>query len=59
MTSALRRLPRRQRECLVLRYYLDLSEREIAAALGIASGSVKSHLSRGLDALRGTWVEVL
>jgi DNA-directed RNA polymerase specialized sigma24 family protein len=36
----------------VLRYYLDLSEAEIAAALGIAVGTVKSHVFRGLDALR-------
>jgi RNA polymerase sigma-70 factor (sigma-E family) len=44
-------LPRRQRECVVLRYYLDLPEREIAAALGISGGSVKTHLHRGLAAL--------
>jgi RNA polymerase sigma-70 factor (sigma-E family) len=49
--AALRRLPRRQRECLVLRYYLDLSEAEIASTLGISAGSVKSHTSRGLAAL--------
>src|SRR4029450_13096694 len=44
-------LPRRQRECVVLRYWLDLSERDIAATLGIAPGSGKSHLHRGLAAL--------
>lgn len=44
-------LPRRQREVLVLRYYLDLSEAEIAASLGISTGSVKSHASRGIAAL--------
>jgi RNA polymerase sigma-70 factor (sigma-E family) len=49
--DAMRTLPRRQHECLVLRYYLDLSEAEIAAALGISNGSVKSHSSRGLAAL--------
>ena len=49
--DALRALPRRQRECLVLRYYLDLSEAEIASTLGISSGSVKSHSHRGLAAL--------
>ena len=48
---SVRGLPRRQRECLVLRYYLDLSETEIAAALGISKGSVKSHSHRGLTAL--------
>ena len=47
----LRRLPERQRECVVLRYYLDLSEREIASTLGISGGSVKTHLHRGLAAL--------
>lgn len=49
--SALRSLPTRQRECLVLRYYLDLTESQIAATLGISNGSVKSHASRGLAAL--------
>jgi RNA polymerase sigma-70 factor (sigma-E family) len=44
-------LPQRQREVLVLRYWLDLSEAEIAATLGIAPGSVKSHSSRALAAL--------
>jgi RNA polymerase sigma-70 factor (sigma-E family) len=41
-------LPTRQREVLVLRYYLDQSEAEIAETLGISTGSVKSHASRGL-----------
>ena len=45
-------LPRRQREVLVLRYYGELSEAEIADALGISRGAVKSHSSRGLAALR-------
>lgn len=49
---ALDRLPRRQREALVLRYWLDLSEREIADAMGVSPGSVKTHASRGLAALR-------
>ncbi|HET6951079.1 MAG TPA: SigE family RNA polymerase sigma factor [Acidimicrobiales bacterium] len=51
VAAALAALPRRQRECVVLRYWLDLPEREIAEALGIAGGSVKSHLHRGLAAL--------
>jgi DNA-directed RNA polymerase specialized sigma24 family protein len=38
-----RHLSRRQRECLVLRYYLDLPEAGIAATLGISPGSVKTH----------------
>ena len=50
--TALGQLPDRQREVLVLRHYLDLSEAEIADALGIARGSVKSHASRGSAALR-------
>jgi RNA polymerase sigma-70 factor (sigma-E family) len=52
MMTALRALPHRQRETLVLRYYADLSEAEIAAAMGISRGAVKSHASRGLAALR-------
>lgn len=50
--NALAQLPTRQREVLVLRYYLDLSEREIAHTLGISQGAVKSHASRGAAALR-------
>ena len=50
--EALGRLPRRQREVLALRYYLDLSEAQIAETLGISRGAVKSHASRGVSALR-------
>lgn len=50
--DALRTLPDRQREVLALRYYLDLSEAEIADTLGISRGAVKSHASRGAAALR-------
>ena len=50
--EALHRLPARQREALVLRYYLDLSEAEIAATMGVSRGAVKSHTSRGMAALR-------
>jgi RNA polymerase sigma-70 factor (sigma-E family) len=50
--AALRRLPQRQREVLVLRYYADLSEASIADALDISRGAVKSHASRGMAALR-------
>ena len=49
--AALRRLPRRQREVLVLRYWSDLSEAEIAEALGVSRGTVKSTASRALDAV--------
>jgi RNA polymerase sigma factor (sigma-70 family) len=48
----LRTLPQRQREVLVLRYYGDLSEAQIADAMGISNGAVKSHASRGMSALR-------
>ena len=54
LVQALAGLPLRQREVLVLRHYLDLSEAEIAATLGISRGAVKSHSSRGLDNLRTT-----
>jgi len=50
--DALRELPDRQREVLALRYYLDLSEADIADTLGISRGAVKSHASRGAAALR-------
>lgn len=49
--EALRALPNRQREVLVLRYWLQLSEAEIARTLGVSPGTVKSTASRGLDAL--------
>lgn len=50
--DALAELPTRQREVLALRYYLDLSEAQIADTLGISRGAVKSHASRGAAALR-------
>ncbi|MDQ3103643.1 MAG: SigE family RNA polymerase sigma factor, partial [Actinomycetota bacterium] len=50
--TALAGIPRRQREVLVLRHWLDLSEADIAAVLRISRGSVKTHSSRGLAALR-------
>jgi RNA polymerase sigma-70 factor (sigma-E family) len=49
--AALSKLPPRRREVLVLRYYLGLSEAEIAATLGISAGAVKSSAARGLAAL--------
>jgi RNA polymerase sigma-70 factor (sigma-E family) len=52
--EAVRRLPARQREAIVLRYYGELSEAEIADAMGVSKGSVKSHASRGMAALRGS-----
>lgn len=52
VVAALRTLPTRQREALVLRYYADLSEAQIANAMGISRGAVKSHTARGMSALR-------
>jgi RNA polymerase sigma-70 factor (sigma-E family) len=52
VVTALRSLPPRQREALVLRYYEDLSEAQIAAAMGISRGAVKSHTARGIASLR-------
>jgi len=50
--AALRSLPERQREVVVLRFYADLSEAQIAVAMGITRGAVKSHTSRAMAALR-------
>lgn len=52
LAESLDRLPRRQREVVVLRYLSDLSEADVAAALGVSAGSVKTHLHRGLASLR-------
>ncbi len=52
VVDALLALSLRQRECLVLRYYSDMSESEIAAALGISPNSVKTHCRRGMESLR-------
>jgi RNA polymerase sigma-70 factor (sigma-E family) len=48
---AMRRLPNRQREALVLRFYLDLGEEEIATSMRVTRGTVKSTTSRALAAL--------
>jgi RNA polymerase sigma-70 factor (ECF subfamily) len=52
LASALAKLPRRQREAVVLRYLGGYSEAEVSAVLGISSNSVKTHLQRGLTSLR-------
>lgn len=45
-------LPRRQREVIALRYFSDLSESDVAEAMGVSVGSVKSHHRRALDNLQ-------
>jgi RNA polymerase sigma-70 factor (sigma-E family) len=52
VVAALRALPERQREVVVLRFYGDLSEAQIAMTMGITRGAVKSHTSRAMAALR-------
>jgi RNA polymerase sigma-70 factor (sigma-E family) len=52
LISALRTLPARQREVLVLGFYGDLSEAQIASAMGISRGAVKSHAARAMSSLR-------
>jgi len=51
MLAAIRRLPARQRETLVLRYYLDMSEDQAARAMGVSRGTVKSATSRAIAAI--------
>src|SRR5690348_10753665 len=51
LQAALAALSPRRREAIVLRYWLDMSEREMAAIMGVSPGTVKSLVSRGLDAL--------
>lgn len=52
LTEALTRLPRRQRQVIALRYFSDLSEADVARAMGVTVGAVKSHHRRALDTLR-------
>jgi RNA polymerase sigma factor (sigma-70 family) len=52
LVDAMARLPKRQREVVALRHLAGLSEAETAAALKVSAGSVKTHLHRGLAALR-------
>jgi RNA polymerase sigma-70 factor (sigma-E family) len=52
LKAAMRSLQRRQREVLVLRYFADMTEAQVAETLGISLGSVKAYGSRGLAALR-------
>ena len=52
LVAALRELPRRQREAVALYFLGDMSEDDVARALGIAPGTVKTHVHRGIAALR-------
>ena len=52
LAEALSKLPRRQREAVALRFLSDMSEADTADALGVSTGSVKTHVHRGLAALR-------
>jgi RNA polymerase sigma-70 factor (sigma-E family) len=51
MLAAIRRLPARQRETVVLRYYLDMSEDQTARAMGVSRGTVKSATARALTTI--------
>lgn len=57
LVEAVAALSSRQRDCVVLRYYLELSYDEVAATLGLSVNSVKTHLKRGLAQLRGRMME--
>jgi RNA polymerase sigma factor (sigma-70 family) len=52
LAGVLATLPQRQREVIVLRYLVDLSEEDVAASLGIAEGTVKRHAARAVAKLR-------
>jgi RNA polymerase sigma-70 factor (sigma-E family) len=54
VVTALRALPPCQREALVLRYYSDMSEAQVASVMGISRGSVKTHTASAMSALR--WI---
>ena len=57
LLAALATLPLRERQCVVLRHYADLSEAEVADLLGTSIGTVKSSTSRGLMRLRTLFAE--
>jgi RNA polymerase sigma-70 factor, ECF subfamily len=56
-TAAVTALPERQRACVVMHYYTELSIADTATALGISTNSVKTHLQRALSSLRTTLVD--
>jgi RNA polymerase sigma-70 factor (ECF subfamily) len=57
LQRALASLPRRQQETVVMHYIVDLPVTEVARALGIAEGTVKTHLFRARETLREAMVE--
>ena len=52
VAGALRSLPARQREAMALKYYGNLSEAQVASAMGVSQGAVKRHVARAIEALR-------
>jgi RNA polymerase sigma factor (sigma-70 family) len=54
LAQALKALPTRQRDAVVLRYLVDMSEADVALTLGVAPGTLKSHLHRAVTRLRTT-----
>lgn len=52
LTTALSQLPARQRQVIALKYFADLTDQQVAAALGLATNTARTHLRRGLQALR-------
>ena len=52
LVDALRGLPERQRQAVALRFLADLSEADVATALGVSTGAVKSHVHRGVARLK-------
>lgn len=57
VVRAVAALPHRQREAVVLRFWLDLSSAQIAAAMGVRTGTAKSHVSRGLAAVESALLQ--
>ena len=57
LTRCLAQVPARQRACVVLRYYDDLSVAEVSTLLGISEGTVKSQTARGLERLQAAYTD--